>query len=170
VAGIVLLTPTFGTQLDPTGVMLAFGSALGWAGFVLASRRLGRSIGGPAGLPLATLGSALILFPVAGIEAIIAAFSHPQASLIMVAVAVFASALPLALEYRALAIISPQRYGVLVSTEPVVATAIGALLLGERVGIKSLIAVLLISAASVGITLTGRRDRPDRGGAHGARP
>jgi inner membrane transporter RhtA len=162
-AGIVLLVPTFGVKLNATGVALAFCSAFGWAGFVLLSRRLGRSTEGWAGLAVATFGSALILFPFAGIEAITAAYSHPGAFLTMVAVATFASAIPLTLEYHALRTISPQRYGVLVSTEPVVATLVGAILLDERIGTKSLIAVLLISAASVGMTVMSRREHPGPG-------
>ena len=51
--GIGLLTPEIGSGLDPRGLGLAAVGALGWAAFVLLSKRLGKIFDGHDGLPSA---------------------------------------------------------------------------------------------------------------------
>lgn len=159
--GILMLTPDVGGSLDPIGVALALCGAAGWASFIFFSRRLGDAEGGA--LPLAMAACCIIISPIALPAAVSGAVAHPQALLPAVLLAIFASALPLSLEYRALATLPAHRYGVLVSLEPVVASIIGFVLLGERIEPRGWAAIAMITCASLGVALThfrARRLRP----------
>src|SRR5207244_5014856 len=100
VAGLVLLTPSIGTDLDPVGVGLALAAGAGWASFVLISPRAARAVGGAAlAVDLGLLAGAL-------------------------AVAILSTALPLSLEFEALRRMTARAYGVTVTLEPVVAALV----------------------------------------------
>jgi inner membrane transporter RhtA len=148
-AGVALLAPDVGAGLDPLGVACAAAAAAGWAAFILIGRRLGRALEGGVGLALAMATAALMLLPVVGPRALATAAGAPHTLVAVVGVALFASALPLLFEYLALKTVSPTRYGVLLSVEPVVATLIGLVALGQRVAPAAWVAVGLISAASM---------------------
>src|SRR5436190_2151948 len=62
VAGLLLLTPSIGRDLDPIGVGLALAAGAGWASFVLISPRVAGAVGG-AGLALAMLAACLFTLP-----------------------------------------------------------------------------------------------------------
>ena len=49
-------------------------------------------------------------------------------------------------------------YGILVTLEPVVAAVIGALVLSQAMGVPGLLAVVLVTIAALGVTLSDRRD------------
>jgi inner membrane transporter RhtA len=150
-AGIALLTPSIGSSLDPVGVMLAFGAAAGWACFILLSRRLGQVVEGGAGLALAMAIAGLVLFPIAGVGAIGNVVAHPGMIPAVMGVVLFAAAIPLLFEFLALRTMPAKRYGVLISLEPVVATFVGMALLAETIGLRTWIAILLITLASIGV-------------------
>ena len=65
--------------------------------------------------------------------------------------------IPITLEFKALKHLSARTYGNLVSLEPAVAAMIGALLLGERIGIQGAIAIACVVVAAIGISVTDRR-------------
>jgi inner membrane transporter RhtA len=132
VLGILLLTPEIGTALDPLGVALAGVTGLCWAGFTVMSQRIGRSLPGNSGL---AIGMAVAL-----------------------AVAILSTALPLSLEFEALKRMTARAYGILVTLEPVVAAIVGALLLGQAMGLQGLLAVACVTAAALGVTISDRRD------------
>lgn len=155
-AGIALLTPSIGGGLDPTGVLFALGAAAGWACFILAGRRLGRTVEGGVGIALSMSVSGLLLLPVAGAGALAQAAAHPATLPAVVGVALFSAAIPYLLEFLALRRMAARQYGVLVSTEPVVATIVGAVVLADAVDLRGWIAILLISLASVGVSLSCR--------------
>jgi inner membrane transporter RhtA len=148
-AGILLLTPSIGTSLDPVGVMFAIAAAFGWAGFVLASRRLGQKVDGGVGLALAMAVSGILLLPLAGPQALTTLAANPATLIPIVGVAMFSAALPLLFEFMALKTMPARTYGILVSLEPVAATLIAAILLSDRIGFRAWIAIVLISLASV---------------------
>ena len=100
VAGLVLLTPSIGTDLDPVGVALALAAGVGWASFVLISPRVGHAVGG-AGLALAMLVAGLFVLPfelAAGGLGGSTRACWPAA----LAVAILSTAFPLSLEFEAL--------------------------------------------------------------------
>ena len=51
-------------------------------------------------------------------------------------------------------------FGVLMSLEPAAAAVAGLVVLGQRLGPRELLALVLVSLASVGVTLGQRGDRP----------
>ena len=65
--------------------------------------------------------------------------------------------MPFTFEFEALKRLSNRAYGVIVSAEPVVAALIGALLLGERIGVQSMVAITCVVVAAIGITVTDGR-------------
>lgn len=155
-AGIMLLAPAIGASLDPVGVGFALAAGVGWAAFILASRRLGRTVEGGVGMALAMSVSGLLLFPVAGIPAVTALSEHPLTLLAVAAVALFSAAIPLLFEFVALRTMPARRYGILVSLEPVLATFVGMTVLAQAINMRSWIAIVLISAASVAEAAVGR--------------
>jgi len=155
--GIALLTPDIGGDLNPVGVACAAASAAGWAAYILLCKRLANRLEGGVGLALTMATAALLLLPFAGAGAVTAAVTYPETILTLLGVALFSGALPMLFEYLALRTLTPTVYGVLVSLEPVVATLTGMIVLGETLGWRAWGAVALISIASAGVALLGRR-------------
>ena len=163
VAGLVLLTPSIGTDLDPVGVGLALAAGAGWASFVLISPRVARDVGG-AGLALAMLVGGVFTLPFAlgagGLERLDLGVLAGA-----LAVAVLSTALPLSLEFEALRRMTARAYGVMVTLEPVVAGLVGAIVLGQALPPAALLAIACVTAAAIGVTLSDRRgDRSGRSG------
>ncbi len=166
VAGLGLLTPSIGSALDPVGVGLALAAGVGWASFVLISPRVGRAVGG-AGLALAMPAASLFTLPFAlaagGLDRL-----DPGLLAGALAVALLSTALPLSLEFEALRRMTARAYGVMVTLEPAVATLAGVLLLGQALPATGLLAIGLVTAAAIGVTLGDRR--ADGAGRRGSLP
>jgi len=155
VAGLVLLTPSIGTDLDPVGVGLALAAGAGWAGFVLISPRVADAVGG-AGLALAMLVAGLFTLPfVLGAGGLVRLDLGLLAGAL--AVAILSTALPLSLEFEALRRMTARAYGVMVTLEPVVAALVGAMILGQALPSNALLAIACVTAAAIGVTLSDRR-------------
>lgn len=153
--GISLFSPIGGEPLDLLGLVFALLAGVCWAGFVLVSARVGRHVPGGQGLALAMTVAAIALLPFAvpiGAEVL----SKPVLLLGAVVVALLSTTIPYRLEYEALQRLSPSAYGVLVSLEPAVATLVGAVLLSERIGARSTLAVACVTIAAIGTTVFGR--------------
>ncbi len=151
-AGILLLAPTGlfgGIALDPLGVALALLAGVFWACYILLSARVGRAFPGVTGLALAMGVAALLLIPVgvlgAGVQLL-----NGRILLLGAGVALLSSVLPYSLEIEALRRISPRVFGVLMSLEPGVAALIGIVLLHEQLELRAVIALVLVTVASVG--------------------
>ncbi|HVR66676.1 MAG TPA: EamA family transporter [Verrucomicrobiae bacterium] len=158
--GLLLLTPSINSSLDPIGVLFALAAGAGWACFVLASRRLGQSVDGGVGLALAMAVSGMLLFAFAGPAALGTLAANPPTLITVAAVTIFSAALPLLFEFIALRRMPPKTYGILVSLEPVAATLIGGAILGDRIGLRAWIAIGLISLASL-LVAVGKKPRGD---------
>lgn len=152
--GIVLLTPLAGmsnAQINPLGLALALLAGLCWAAYILISVRVGQVFSGGAGLALGTAVGAILVAPI-GIWQ-----GGPQLldwSLLAtgVAVALLSSVLPYSFELEALRKLPARVFGVLMSIEPAMAAIVGFFVLGEALGERELIALGLITAATVGAT------------------
>ncbi len=158
-SGILLLAPleSFkGAGIDPVGLGLALLAGACWAGYILLMTRVGRVFAGGEGLALAMGFGAVLLVPVGIISAGTALLSVPLL-LAGVGVALLSSVIPYSLELEVLRRLPPRVFGILMSLEPGVAVFFGFILLGERPGLRSLVAVLLVSAASVGAARYGRQ-------------
>jgi inner membrane transporter RhtA len=161
VAGLLLLTPSIGTDLDPVGVGLALAAGAGWASFVLISPRVSRAVGG-AGLALGMLVAGLFTLPfglvAGGLERL-----DPGLLAGALAVGILSTALPLSLEFEALTRMTARAYGVMVTLEPVVAALVGAIVLGQALPPAALLAIACVTGAAIGVTLSDRRGRPAAG-------
>jgi inner membrane transporter RhtA len=155
--GIVLLTPEIGGALDPLGVALAGAAGLCWAAFTVMSQRVGRALPGNSGLAIGMAVAALVVLPV---EVAVGGLGglNPGLLVAALAVAIFSTALPLTLEFEALKRMTARMYGILVTLEPVVATLVGALLLGQAIGVQGILAVACVTVAALGVTISDRRD------------
>jgi inner membrane transporter RhtA len=152
--GIALLAPVGIGGPDPLGVALALLAGVCWALYIILGARVGQAFTGGSGLSLAMVVAAILLAP-GGATSAAPIFAAPLLLLTGVAVAAFSSALPYTLEMEALRRMPARVFGVLMSLEPAVAAVAGFAILGERLGARALAAMLLISAASAGVTAEG---------------
>src|ERR671932_141149 len=158
-AGIVLLAPlgVLGeTDLDPVGVALALLAGCFWASYILLSARTGSLFPGGTGLVIALCVGTVALVPV-GIVGGGTALLDPKLLLTGFAVAMLSSAVPYSLELEALRKLPARVFGVLMSLEPAVAALVGFIVLGERLGVRALVAVLMVTGAAAGASLSGTR-------------
>ena len=159
--GVVLLAPWSGRAdaIDPGGVLLALFAGVGWAGYILLGARVSRLLphgqGVAVGMGLAALTA--LPFTVADLAA---AHFTPMLLAKGLGVALLSSALPYTLEMRALHALPSRTFGILMSIEPASGALMGLLFLGERLSVSQCVAIVCVSAASAGSTLTSRKDRP----------
>jgi inner membrane transporter RhtA len=160
VGGILLLTEPFGSGgLDAVGVAFALGAAACWAIYIVLGQRVSHLFDGSTGLALAAPVAALVpLGP--GIAQGGAKLLHPQFLAIGAAVALLSSVIPYTLETESLRRIPAHVFGVLMSLEPAVAALAGFLVLGQHLAARDLLAIGLVTAASVGVTRTAATAPP----------
>ncbi|MGU3666856.1 EamA family transporter [Methylobacterium sp. A49B] len=159
VLGLTLLLPIATTDgLDPIGILLDLGAAFAWALYILFGQRAGRMDGGQA-VSLGMLTAALVVAPF-GVAEAGPGLLAPGILAAGLAVALMSSALPYSLEMVALRRLDRKSFGVLMSLEPAVAACAGLVLLGERISAVQWLAIGLVIAASVGITIGARRSVP----------
>jgi inner membrane transporter RhtA len=157
-AGIVLLAPldVLGeTDLDPAGVALALLAGCFWAAYILLSARTGSIFPGGMGLVIALCVGTVVLIPVGTIGGG-GALLDPKLLLAGFVVAMLSSAVPYSLELAALRKLPARVFGVLMSLEPAVAALVGFVILGERLGLRAIAAVLSVTVAAVGASRFGR--------------
>lgn len=157
-AGVATLSFT-GGSVTPLGVLFALGAAVGWASYILLSQRVGRLVAGADGLVLALTvgGLALAPFGIAGAGARLLDLRNLGLGLV---VAILSSAVPFSLEFAALRRLSSRLFGILMSLEPAMGAAAGFLFLGQRLSVRDLLAIALVTVASAGATLTATRRPP----------
>ena len=110
----------------------------------------------PEGLAIALCVGTVVLLPV-GVFGAGEALLEPKLLLFGFAVAMLSSVVPYSLELQVLRDIPARVFGVLMSLEPAVAALMGFLVLGERLGLKAILAVLLVTGAAVGASSFARR-------------
>src|SRR6202171_1551280 len=154
-AGVVMLSLT-GGSVTPLGVLFALGAAVGWAIYILLGQRVGRLVAGPHGLALALAVGGLALLPFGVASAGTRLLDLRNLGLGLV-VAILSSAIPFSLEFAPLRRLSSQLFGILMSLEPAMGAAAGFLFLAQRLSIRDLLAIGLVTVASAGATLTSRR-------------
>ncbi len=147
--GVALFAPWSGGHLDPVGLALALLAGACWALYILLSARVGRAFSGGAGLALAVGVAALVLAPV-GVLSGGAALLRPAALLVGAAAGVLSTVIPFSLEMAALRRLPTHAFGIFMSLEPAMAALIGFLVLRETLGWRSLLAIALVTLASVG--------------------
>jgi inner membrane transporter RhtA len=155
VAGIVLLTRHEGGALDALGVALALLAGVLWGTYILVNARLGQAFEGGTGLALAMCVGTVAMAPFGIVEGAGELLSA-EALALGAAVGVLSSAIPYSFEVEALRRIRPAVFGVLMSLEPGMAALAGLIVLGQRLGGRTLVGIALVIAASVGAARSGR--------------
>jgi inner membrane transporter RhtA len=154
--GVALLGLDGGSDVPLSGLALALLAGLFWGGYILASAHVGRLVEGVDGLAVALVVAAVLVLPL-GVPGAAEALTEPSALAAGVAVALLSSVIPYGLELTALRRIPTRVFGVLMSLEPAAAAVAGLAVLGQRLGPRELVALVLVSVASLGVTL-GRRE------------
>jgi inner membrane transporter RhtA len=160
--GVVLLGLRASSgDVAAAGLLLAFAAGLFWAGYIVSSARVGRVLPGVDGLAVALVFGAVLVAPFGTSEALAIA-GEPQLLVGVLGVALLSSVIPYGLELHALRRIPTRVFGVLMSLEPAAAAISGWVILGQRLGATEITALVMVSVASVGVTLTGRpSERPE---------
>jgi inner membrane transporter RhtA len=153
--GVILLGADPGPGIALSGLALAVTAGLFWAGYILASARMGQVLG-TEGLAVALAFAGLLVLPF-GLSGASAVLDRPVLLLPALGVAILSSILSYGLELRALRRIPTRVFGILMSLEPGAAAFAGWAVLGQGLGLRGAAALVMVSVASGGVTL-GRRD------------
>ena len=154
--GVVLLGADSTGGVPLSGLALALVAGLFWAGYIVASANVGRTLPGTDGLAIALAVATLIVLPF-GVSGASAVVHRPGLLLPSFGVAILSSVLSYGLELSALRRIPTRAFGILMSLEPAAAAVAGLLFLSQRLHLREVCALLMVSAASAGVTLA-RRD------------
>ena len=151
-AGILLLAnPWAAGSPDALGVGFALVAGACWAAYIVYAQRAGGQFTGGTGLAIAmVVGVAVPLAP--GIASGGSDLLAPEVLLVGFAVAMLSSVIPYSLETEALRRMPRNVFGVLMSLEPAVAALAGFLVLSQELGVRELVAIGLVVAASAGAT------------------
>lgn len=144
------------SHIDLTGAAFALLAGACWAVYILAGQRAGEEHG-PATVAMGSLIAALIFVPVGALQAGEALW-HWSLLPLGLGVAILSTALPYSLEMIALTRLPTRTFGTLMSMEPALAAISGMLFLGETLTLTQTLALTSIIAASIGSTMTLRRE------------
>ncbi|MEV4640989.1 EamA family transporter [Actinoplanes sp. NPDC049548] len=150
--GVALLGLGSGLAAPLGGLLLAFAAGLCWAGYILASAHLGSLVPGTGGLAVALAVAAVIVLPF-GAPGATEVVHQPHLLIGAVTVALLSSVLSYGLEINALRRMSTRVFGILMSLEPAAAAIAGLVVLHQRLGLREIAALVLVSVASLGATL-----------------
>ncbi|HVE97601.1 MAG TPA: EamA family transporter, partial [Mycobacteriales bacterium] len=155
--GVVLLGVDTTSGIPLSGLGLALLAGLFWAGYILASARVGRAVPGVDGLAVALAVATLLVLPF-GASGASAVFSRPALLIPALGVALLSSVISYGCELTALRRIPTRVFGILMSLEPAGAAIAGLAFLDQQLGAREVTALVLVSLASVGVTFGRRRD------------
>ena len=145
--------------LDPWGLVLALLAGTCWACYIVLSQRVGSVFPGVQGLAIALGIGAVVMVP-AGLVEGGGALLRPNVLAGGLAVAVLSSLIPYSFELTALRRVRAGTFGLLMSLEPAVAALAGIVVLGQRLRPSTLVALVMVVAASAGTTLAGSGRTP----------
>ena len=138
------------------GAAMALGAGLFWASYIYFAQKVARQNIGMHALSIAIVLSALALLPMSAVHnpsALIQFEYWPQALMI----ALLATAIPYALDLKALQTLTKLSYGTLSSLSPALAAIAGWLLLNERISLLQTLALLCIMSASIVVTYSASK-------------
>ena len=158
--GVAVLAVRGGHQaIDGLGVVFALIAAACWAAYIVLSKRVGAAFARLDGLAIA-LGVGTVFVAPAGLIQGGAALLRPAVLLGGCGVALLSSLIPYSLEIIALRRLAPGTFGLLMSLEPAFAALAGVIVLGQPLTAPLVVALVMVVAASVGTTVTGRDRAP----------
>ncbi|EPE2229980.1 threonine/homoserine exporter RhtA [Cronobacter turicensis] len=144
------------THVDPLGAACALGAGVCWAIYIIAGQKAGAEHG-PATVAIGSLIAAVVFVPIGAVAAGEALW-HWSVLPVGLGIAILSTALPYSLEMTALTRLPTRTFGTLMSMEPALAAFTGMIFLGETLTLTQWLALLSIIIASVGSTLTLRRE------------
>ncbi len=156
--GIFFLFPQNenGAPLPIIGVAYALGAGFFWALYILAGQKAGKSAQGAQAIAWGMCIAAAIALPFGIVESGSKLIDFSLLPLVL-GVALLSSVIPYSLELHALKVLPTQVFGILLSLEPAVGALLGLFFLGEHLSHLQWLAVVLISLASAGTTLSNRK-------------
>jgi inner membrane transporter RhtA len=158
--GVALLSLT-GVRvghLDPVGLGFAAGAGASWAGYILATARAGSDFPNLDGLAVATAIGAVVTAPFAVVAVDPGSALRWQVLGLGAIVGVMSSVIPYSLELISLRRLPPETFAILTCLSPVVAAIAGWLILGQHLTVTGYVAIVLVTAASIG-AVRWARDR-----------
>jgi DME family drug/metabolite transporter len=165
-AGVLLLVLGGGdASVDPLGIILAMASGSGYATYAVLAKRMLRRGHAPERVMAASFGlGAVLLVPVLLLGDVSWLTTGDG-----LAMAVFLGAIPTALAYvlfaRGLRHLTPGETATLTLAEPLTATGLGILALGERPGAVAAVGAGLVLAGLLSLALPARTRAPELAGA-----
>ncbi len=145
---VLLLRPGASWRPDAVGLAFAGGAAVCWAAYIVLTKRVGVRFAGMDGLALSLTVAALVTAPM-GLARVWGQVS-PRDLLAAGGLAILIPVLPYMLELAALRRMETNRFGILMSAEPAIATLMGAVLLSQMPGPLQAVGFLCVIGASVG--------------------
>jgi inner membrane transporter RhtA len=161
VAVAVLMRPQATT--DYVGIGLGLLAATCWGCYILLNRSAGKQLPGAQASAAASAVSAMLYIPVG---VVLLVHHHPTLKALACAGAagVLSSAVPFAVDLKALRYVPAHRFGTFMSVNPVFAALIGTLALGQRLDVLSWLAIVAVVAANVVCTTSGHTFGASRSG------
>ncbi|WIE62536.1 EamA family transporter [Curtobacterium sp. MCLR17_032] len=156
-AGVVLLGVGPSAIGDVGGVLAAVLAAGCWAAYIVMNRRVGAAIPGIDGLAVSMLVAMVVALPFGLRSAVAGVAGDPTLLVVFAVVGLLSSVLPYALEMSALRRMPTRVFGVLQSLGPAIAALAGLVVLREALSVLEVVALVCVTAASAGVTLTARR-------------
>ncbi|WP_168391328.1 EamA family transporter [Acinetobacter indicus] len=161
ILGIALMVPWGQANSDNFsvfGALCALGAGFCWALYIYFGQRVVQQNIGMHALTIAISLAALTLLPI-GLYHNAAALVDTQYWGKAIAIAILATAIPYALDLKALQYLSKLSYGTLSSLSPALAALTGLVLLGEQISLLQWVALFCVMLASVGVTLRASRKK-----------
>ena len=151
--GILLLLPIadFESSLNPWGVLYALMAGVCWGIYIVYGKQVAGTLHGGVVTAVGMSVGMFVALPF-GIARAGADLFNWKAIRIAIVVSIFSSVIPYSLEIVALKRIAARTFGVLMALEPVVASVLAVLILGERLTGLQAAAMAMIVAASIGAT------------------
>jgi len=139
---------------DYPGIGAGLLAAACWASYILLNRTVGQRVPGAQGSAAAAGISAVAFLPVG---VMVGHNPAPGALLHAIAAGVMSSAVPFGAGLFTLRRVPARAFGLFTSVKPVLAAAVGAVLLDQRLGATEWLSIAAIVAANVVSILTQRR-------------
>jgi inner membrane transporter RhtA len=134
------------------GILFAAGSAIGWAVYILLTKKVGAVFKGLEGLSMSLLVAGVVSTPF-GLASTMGAFT-PTGLLEVLGLAILVPLLPYALEMVALRRMPTASFGILMSLEPAIGALAGFLILAQPMTALQMLGTALVVAASAGATFS----------------
>lgn len=150
-------------MLEPVGLLLSLGAGLSYAAYALTSKRLLSRMSPNAVMALIFLPGALFLLPLLAVRDLQWVL-QPDGFLVILHLGLITTALAYVLFARGLNCLAPSVAVTLSLAEPLVASALGILLLGEQPGSRGLLGMVALAAALLWLSIPGSSGRTKNNG------